>query len=488
MTKPLPPPSATGVRIAGDHYQWLIAWHACVTALRDQLTGEPNPAVKVGVEVDGAGNLDDVVLYRQRPPHTYHQVKYTVDSSTPVNASYLTTPTDTGGRSILAKIAASWRKLTQAGDPVELRFISNRAPDPADPLIAGRDARTGLLLPHAADGGPRSRRGQARVGWAAAAGITEPALLELLAVLRFDLARDPTHLYETVSLTMLVSGLRAEPSAVAAGADWVAQQVRDGHRELDLDTIHQAVDDLQLHAGVARTVVSVATLKPDPVAHQAHHALDWVDRFDGNDAYSKRRPKPPATWTHLQTEIENIPAHLGGADNIVITGSLRQATAFTVGAALRMVTNTDLAVVQRGQLWSSDTPYSTPATPTITSRDLNLGQELGVAIEVATPITSDVLSFARDHELPIGRLVIISPPGGPRDNAVNGPADACALAVGIRDAVRREVRRHVRVHLFLAGPMGLALLLGHRWNRVAPTTIYEDLQAAGYEAAFTITA
>ena len=488
MIGPLPPPSATGVRIAGDHYQWLIAWHTCVTALRDQLTGEPNPAVKVGIEVDGAGNLDDVVLYRRYPPHTYNQVKYTVDSSTPVNATYLTTPTDTGGPSILAKIAASWRKLTQAGDPVELGFVSNRAPDPADPLIAGRDARTGLLLPHAADRGPRSRRGRARAWWAAAAGLTEPDLLDLLAVLRFDLARDPTHLHETVSLTMLVSGLRADPPAVTAGADWVAQQVRHGHRELNLDAIRRAVDELQLHAGPARTVVSIATLKPDPVAHQAHHALDWVDRFDGNDAYSKRRPKPPATWTDLQTEIENIPGHLGGAANIVITGSLRQATAFTVGAALRMVTNTDLAVVQRGQLWSSDTPYSTPATPAITSHDLNLGQELGVAIEVATPITSDVLSFTRDHELPIGRLVVISPPGGPRDNAVNGPADACAFAVGIRDAVRREVRGHVRVHLFLAGPMGLALLLGHRWNRVAPTTIYEDLQADGYEAAFTITA
>jgi hypothetical protein len=36
--------------------------------------------------------------------------------------------------------------------------------------------------------------------------------------------------------------------------------------------------------------------------------------------------------------------------------------------------------------------------------------------------------------------------------------------------------------------MGLALLLGHRWNRVAPTTVYEDLSALGYEAAFTISA
>lgn len=36
--------------------------------------------------------------------------------------------------------------------------------------------------------------------------------------------------------------------------------------------------------------------------------------------------------------------------------------------------------------------------------------------------------------------------------------------------------------------MGLALLLGHRWNRVAHTIVYEDLAALGYEAAFTVSA
>jgi hypothetical protein len=35
---------------------------------------------------------------------------------------------------------------------------------------------------------------------------------------------------------------------------------------------------------------------------------------------------------------------------------------------------------------------------------------------------------------------------------------------------------------------GLALLLGHRWNRIAPTVVYEDLAALGYEAAFTVSA
>nr|WSZ11909.1 hypothetical protein OH837_00335 [Streptomyces canus] len=68
----------------------------------------------VGVEVDDAGNLDDVVLYRQAPPHTYTQVKYAADSSIPVNEDYLLKPGDRGGPSILQKMAQAWQQLTTA--------------------------------------------------------------------------------------------------------------------------------------------------------------------------------------------------------------------------------------------------------------------------------------------------------------------------------------------------------------------------------------
>ncbi|MFE2449894.1 hypothetical protein ACFXDF_49090, partial [Streptomyces sp. NPDC059426] len=78
----LPVPSSTAVRIAGDRYQWLAAWQGCVAAVRDAALRASNPVVAVGVEADDAGNLDDVVLYRQVPPHTYMQVKYAADSST----------------------------------------------------------------------------------------------------------------------------------------------------------------------------------------------------------------------------------------------------------------------------------------------------------------------------------------------------------------------------------------------------------------------
>lgn len=45
------------------------------------------------------------------------------------------------------------------------------------------------------------------------------------------------------------------------------------------------------------------------------------------------------------------------------------------------------------------------------------------------------------------------------------------------------------MHLFLACPMGLALLLGNRWNRLCQTVVYEDIKIDdGYEAAFTVEA
>ena len=488
MTGPLPVPSPSGARIAGDRYQWLVALQACVTVLHDAAAGTTNPAVSVGVEVDDAGNVDDVVIRRLQPPHSYKQVKYAVDSRTPVNGDYLTAASRTGGPSILQKIAAAWRQLTDAGEPVELSIVTNRAPDPADPLISGRDARTRLLLPRAGKGGPASAQGRARAAWAKAAGLTEAELLELLAVLDFDLARDRMHLEETVKLTMFAAGLRSDDLALATGADWVAEQVVAGRRELGLDAIQHAVTSRALRAGPARTIVSIATLVPDRLAAQAAYAIDWVDRFDGPDAYAKRRPRAPATWQQLQADIEDIPARLGAASHVAITGSLRLAPAFTVGAALRMVTNTDVAVMQRGTPWPSDAPYRTPITPVATEYDIGQGEDVAIAIEVATTMTADVRAFLQDQHIPVGRLVVLGPPGGPRDNAVAGPEQASALAVGLRDAARRAAHGHPRVHLFLATPMGLALLLGHRWNRIAPTIVYEDLAALGYEAAFTVSA
>lgn len=488
----LPQPSSSGVRIAGDRYQWMIVWRGCVTALRGAGQGLANPVVAVGVEVGDTGNLDDLVLYRATPPNTNAQVKYAVDSTSPVNEEYLLEPSKTGGPCILRKIADTWRTLTVEAAAVDLALISNRTADARDQLVSLRDSRTGLLLPKAGRGGPKSEVGKARARWATATGLNEDGLLRLLGVLRFDLGRDPQHLREMVGLQMLAAGLRDDDQAIDQGADWVAQQVQNGYRRLELSSIMSAVEDLGLKADrPTRAVVSIATLKPDLGGTEADHALDWVDRFDGSSDFLKRRPLPPATWAELQADIEAIPTQLPlGTAAVAITGSLRQATAFAVGAALRDVTGiNDLAVKQRGQLWSSAQHYDTPLAPQIIEHDVSQGDELAVAVAVAANPTEDVLEFLRAEAVPVSRLLVLHPPSGATDNAVPDATAAIALAVGIRDAVRAASRRSPRVHLFLVGPMGLAILLGHRWNRVKPTTVYEDVRGEHtYEEAFTVDA
>jgi hypothetical protein len=102
-----------------------------------------------------------------------------------------------------------------------------------------------------------------------------------------------------------------------------------------------------------------------------------------------------------------------------------------------------------------------------------------------------VTRYVAEQALPIRDLLILAPPGGPGPEVIgDGPA-AARLAVGLRDAVRQKLEEQPveRIHLFIAAPGGLALLLGHRWNALRPTTVYEHLgSGAGYVPTLNVPA
>jgi hypothetical protein len=490
MAYPLPRPTPTGVRIAGDRYQWLHVWRACLEVLRD--SSDPiapaNPAIAVGVEADGAGNVDDAVLYRQNPPHAYSQVKWTADAKTPLGVEYLTATQNPRGSSLLAKFAEAHARLAADGGCPNMVLRTNRNIDPNSVLLTGLDSRTQLLMPKAAGQGPTSARGKERAAWARSAGVTEAGLLRLLEHLHFETGYQLKLLEDNVAILMSATGLRSDAPAIAAATGWIEQLVINGTKRINLDTIRSGIDDLHLSAGRVWPTLSIATLKPDPVADQALYALDWVDRFDGDDPYARRRPKPPATWDELAADLEDLPGHITGADAVMITGSFRLATAFAVGSTLRKVTGVDVAWKQGPQIWSSGHPYDQILKPMTATSPLGQGDETAIVVDIATTATPDVIDWLRDTQGPIGDVITVSVPSGhAKDNAITDPAEAVALAVGIRDVARQAARTSPRIHLFMACPAGLALLLGHRWNRVSPTCAYEDLRTS-YVHAYTIQA
>ncbi len=474
-------PSASGVRVAGDDYQWLHAWRSCLEALHDNLTGNAaNPIVAVGVEEPCVGNGDDVVLHRTQPPNTYTQVKYAVDNRTAVNLDYLTT---TG---ILRKMHETYAGLTGAGTPAEMRLITNRNADPNDILVTDRDGRDGRLLPRAAQGGPKSDRGKARAAWAAEAQTDEKHLLELLAHLHFDIAYDLDRLRREVSLLMTASGLRSDPGAVALGVDWVSKQVIAGHRRLTLNDIKNAITALDLQTGSPWTTISVATITHDSLAEQASLSIDWVDRMSGATDWSRIAPAPPATWNDLATDIRAIPGQLGTNKRILVTGHMRQATGFLVGTELRRVKGYEVGVRQGDQLWTGEEPITSNVI-TNTQEDATAGPGTAVIVNVAADAAADAIDWIRESALPVSKILTITPTAGVGPRAVPNAAAANSLAIAIRDLARRH-SRNGDLHLFLIGPLGLAVLLGHHWNRLTPTHTYEHLGGIDYTHAFTVDA
>lgn len=473
-------PSASGVRIAGDDYQWLHAWRSCIEALHEDLIGNShNPVIAVGVEEAGVGNGDDVVLHRPQPPHTYMQVKYAVDNRTAVNLDYL------GQSGILRKMVKTYKDLTGTGISAQMRLVTNRTIDPHDLLMTNRDGRDGRLLPRAAQGGAQSDRGKARAAWAKTAGTDEAGLLDFLSNFHFDVAYDIDRLRRDISLLMTANGLRSDPSAVALGADWIGKQVIAGHRRLNIDDIKSAVTGLNLHTGSPWTTVSVATIKHDELAAQAAVSIDWVDRIDGSTDWTRVSPAPPHTWVDLATDIRSITGQLNGSKRILVTGHLRQATGFLIGTELRRVTGYEVAIRQGEQLWTGETPITNNAV-TITEQDGEAGPDTAIVVNVAANAADVATDWIRSSTLPVGKVLTIQPVAGTGPKAIPTPAAANSVAIAIRDIARRHVKGDI--HMFLIGPLGLAVLLGHHWNRVTTTHVYEHLGGTDYTAAFTVDA
>lgn len=341
--EPRQQPSPTGVRIAGDDYQWLVAWLQCVVALdgrqKDRITS-------VGVEVPEVAPFDDVVVRRESGLSTYIQVKYTVDLRSPVNFEYLTEAT-----SLLKKTAALWTEWSEAErTSTRLILLTNRAPDSRDPLIKGRDSRSGLLLPNAGRDGPTSERGRARDLWSQNAGLDQDQLLALLRIWQFDLAQDVRNLEELADARMGAVGLRTDNDALPMGIEWIRRQVKDGIREFTSEKIIEAVGDLGLYVTTnascfgsvppaERPLDELLDVQPDEdgdlpkVTDLTPYRLGATkSQFGDPQTYRQKDPYVPRTFNDVD---KRLAAALGRRRLVLVHGDSKVGKTRTCYEALR---------------------------------------------------------------------------------------------------------------------------------------------------------
>lgn len=489
------PPSPSGVRRGGDRFQDLFALSGALTLLRRHRGYR-----HLEVEARGVSSLDDVILRASNGEHMYGQVKWATKVADLLNEDFLLKRKDTGS-SVLQKLYKGWGKVNSVeageGTPAPtLRLITNRAPDPGDPLLGNLDGRTNLLVPFAADATASSAAGQAVARWCEHLAAPREELLAMLARLRFDIGRSVSAETDAVRNLMDANGFDDSDQAIDLALSAVQRWVIDGRRVLTADEIADTLTKLGLERREPSAILSVQAIDTDPLAEEADEVLNWLSLYEGDSPRARVVPREQSAWADMAGELDAAAAAIEarGLRSTIVHGAMRQATLFRVGIALPQTRGHELTWRQVHQSWRT-TAAKAPAPITAVTSELETaavgGPDLVVAVAVSTDPTADVLRYVEQAGVPATAVLTVAPDGGFQDQSVNGAGQAVALAEAIRNAARAAVAAHGArtVHLFLAGPAGLALILGHRWNKVASTVVYEHRGVGlGYVPAFDIDA
>lgn len=173
---------------------------------------------------------------------------------------------------------------------------------------------------------------------------------------------------------------------------------------------------------------------------------------------------------------------------LAVEGRASLAACLSLGYTFREVTKVPLSWTQHPSraVWSlAVTPIN--AGFRVSLRHQHVGSnDLAVLISVAGDVEPAVVATST---LPRFRAVlkIVSADGSARRELTPGQGTQLARQIigAIREA-RGQLRTIERIHLFLAGPAGLAVLLGQLLNAVGPVQTYEHDQTSGvgcYRAA-----
>ncbi|HEU4975764.1 MAG TPA: SAVED domain-containing protein [Baekduia sp.] len=470
-------PTRSGVRLTGDDFQHVFTW---LKALRCLVSN--GDVASVSFEVREAGNVDDIVVEYRAGARTYHQVKFATDQRTPLRHDWFTTPANPRGASPLQRFHESFRQL---GAP-DMFLETNRAIDANDPLLGHVGGIDDRLVPRAFAPGPQTTTGQIRAAWASHLSIGEAELRELLSHLRIRAGAGSLRtIQESCQDLMAALGLRSDQSAMYIGAGALREMIETGRHTLDAEGVRALVDSLGLRASEPAASMLLQCLEPNPMADEATVARDWSGLFEQPHW---RQLRDPADWEgRVRSELGDAVASIRaqGFHRVLVSGTYRLSVALLAGFAMRGVSGMQVGRRQPpDDEWWSDGPR-TPMAVDRQVATLGNGTEVAVALAIAADLAADVEQFCRRQLPAVGTLVTLTPPGGPGRQAIPDAAAARGLADALLAELRDVGRDTERLHLFQAVPAGLSLLLGHAWNRVRETQLYDDTNP-GYAPTFAL--
>ena len=466
------PPRAAAIR--GDNYQHTIGWYWVCQMLRDR------DSEGVSSEDAGGGYFDDVLVRRRWGANTCIQAKSSNYGNVIVDREWLLTPKTPNGRSPLEHFYDTYAEFTAAGKPFSLELWTNRGFDHRSPLL-------GKLLDQKSDkintaemlrARPGSAIGVERRAWAEHLGVTADELALFLDRLSWKQAGSELDWRERVKPLMELAGLRSDDEAVTIGVQMVSGWVTNGAGPRTADDVRAEVAEKNLLALTGTLLLAVNGIDREPTATPPNITLDFVDLYEGDDSFSRKLLKDGADWDRVvRPQFEEAARILTSfrVRRVHVAGALRHPMWFAAGRALPQVKKWEISMDQVGAIWSTGAAPEDVVPRVLASVDIGQGSDLAFAVALTGNPAADVERYLRASKVPVGRFVVVGPDGMPSQTAAPSAEWAMGWTRAAREIAREEVKSSVaeHVHIFMLCPAGAALMLGHQWNVMPTTTIYE---------------
>jgi hypothetical protein len=462
--------SASAARLSGDDYQHLFTLMQAVRLLREDVWG----VRRVMMEVDQAGNVDDLIIDYVDKPTLYHQVKFTRLAGEPLEHHWFT---DSGAarRSPLQRFHRSFIDLTENGVRPHMALVTNRTVAPGDPILRHIDGRDGLLTPRLANAGPTSESGTERAAWADHLGIPEDQLLEMLDHLRVQAGVGSLEqLRDGCAQAMLAAGLRGDAEAVMIGHGAIRELIESGCDQLDAAAMRTLVEHHSLAGGRPVAQLHVAAIDRGPFTDSATVTIDWVDRYEGSEARDRRRLKDAVDApAQMSAELGDArrAVEAAGYSDLSLGGAFRLDVGFALGAEFADTAGFQLSIKQRGEVWSSEGERE-PFVLEASQRDIGRGEDLTVCLSISNEMADDVCAFIESEDLPVQRILVLAPAAGADRAAIPSAAQARGCAQTALDSIRSASAGVPQLHLSSVAPTGsqsCSGTFGTACRRPAPT-------------------
>lgn len=482
-------PRAAAIR--GDNLQHAVGLYTVLEALDDE------HAVSVSIEDADGGAFDDVVLRRVAGvPGKWRQVKSSNYGGEAIDEDWLMRANSQKGSSPLQAFHATWRHLRDSEELFELELVTNRNLDHGLALFKALDKKADRLdeskLKYALEH-PRTDLGKLLTKFAKHLGVDRAEVVEFLSAVGFRNEGSEKAWWIRISDKMRINGFRGDESAITVALRMVSDWVTDGVGVVTVEDARRRLENLDLLARDGTLVLAVHGIDREESRDLPNVRVDFTDLYPPGDSFERRGLADPGDWDAVV-----LPRLTGGAwkletfrsRRVHIVGSIRLPAWFAVGRKLPGVRRWVVSLEQDGVEWVSNERGGSAEVIPLADETLDGdGTDLAACIALRHDPTHDVGAYLSEAGIPAGHLFTVTGETGVGPTAVPDGAWAVAWVAAVQDALMAKVRETgtTRVHLFMAGPAGVALLLGHRWNVLPAVTVYEHL-GSGYAPTFNFPA